>query len=84
MSRGEGTTGDTLKKDVKWAHTNRNALGKVKTDNELRQMLHNIQSLRDGSLSDLISSQQTILSTECWDGMTRDAWCNSGLLPRYP
>jgi hypothetical protein len=80
MSRGEGTTGDTIKKDVKWAHTNCNALGKVKTEDKLQQMLHHVQSLRDGFLLHLISSQQTILSAECWDGMTRDAWCNSGYI----
>jgi hypothetical protein len=61
MSRGDGSTGDTLKKDVKWAHSNRNALSKVKTEDDLRQMLHDVQSIRDGSLLHLISSQQTIL-----------------------
>jgi hypothetical protein len=40
-------------------------------------MLHEVQSLRDGSLSCLISSQQTILSSKCWDNMTQDAWSNS-------
>jgi hypothetical protein len=43
-------------------------------------MLHDVQSIRDGSLSHLISSQQTILSSEGWDQLTRDSWCNSGYI----
>lgn len=79
-SQRRNRRGEEMPQDLKWRNESRTTLKGVKSEEDLKELFHDILNYGEKALERVVMNQKTILSRQAWSEELIDVWSTGGYL----